>query len=282
MDYALISIVILTKNAGPAFRDTLDKIYAQKLNGEFELVIVDSGSTDGTIEMVKRYPARFYTISPEEFNFGRTRDYGFSLARGEFIATISQDVVPCDDRWLERMTANFAEDENIAATQGTTKLPLNADVFYWEKKESYYYTSDVLKWFDQCPFNLSFVNCAVRKSFWQNHHMGSIPFSEDKVFCKSIYEAGKKVEVVRDAACYHGHQYSFRSLIVRLLGEGVGWRVAGVRYGLRDCLYDIYKHKWLMKRAFEEYLTGNIKTKQELFFPIIRPLMICWGNYFGR
>lgn len=278
MDSILISVVILTKNAGPAFRETLDQIYAQQLNGVFELVIVDSGSTDGTVEMIKQYPARLYTIRSDEFNFGRTRDYGFSLARGEFIVTISQDVVPCDETWLQQLTIPFKGNERIAAVQGAIKFPMHKDIFYWEKAEKFYFTSDVRRWSRQYKDGLSFVNCAIRRSFWLNHRLGSAPFSEDKKFQISIHKAGFELVVARSALCYHGHQYSMKSLMTRLIGEGRGWKHAGLSYGFVDCIHDIFANKWMLRKGIQEYLKYKTRTPQEILFPIIRPVCIYLGN----
>ena len=92
----IISIVILTRNAGPEFRSTLTQIYSQETQDAFEVILVDSGSTDQTLEIANAFPVRKFAIPSGEFNFGLTRNYAFSLARGEFVVTLSQDAVPLD------------------------------------------------------------------------------------------------------------------------------------------------------------------------------------------
>ena len=277
------SVVILTKNAGQAFAKVLDAIAAQNADFTYELVIVDSGSTDGTRELLSRYPVRLTEIRPEHFNFGLTRNLAFSLARGEYIVTISQDVTPCQPDWLSRLIAPFSHDAKVAAVQGATTLPEHADVFYWERSdEGFYFTREVAKWLALHKCGLSFVNCAIRRSFWLHHQLEYTPFSEDKLFQKRIHDAGFEIAVARGALCYHGHQYSLRSLARRLVGEGVGWRYASLRYSLRECLLDIYAHKWMLRRAFEAYRAGELRSFPELFFPVLRPLLIYWGNTFRR
>ena len=96
MKNRLVSIVLLTKNAGPEFEKTLQAIAGQEAVYPFEVIAVDSGSTDGTLELLDRFNVKSYSIPPSDFNFGLTRNHAFSLAGGDFIITISQDVVPCD------------------------------------------------------------------------------------------------------------------------------------------------------------------------------------------
>jgi rhamnosyltransferase len=273
-----ISVVILTKNAGRAFEQTLDKIFAQRVEGGFEIVIVDSGSTDGTIERVQKHALRLYCIPPDEFNFGRTRNYGFSMARGEFIATLSQDVIPCDEQWLKKLTAPFGEDERVAAVQGFTKLPEHGNVFYWERVGRFYFTSEVQRWLSLWHDSLSFVNCAIRRSFWQHHNLNAAPFSEDKAFQRSINNAGFKIASEPSAVCFHGHQYSFRSLVVRLIGEGKGWRNVDISYSVTDCLRDILANRWMLKDGLRRYFGERIGTINEALFPILRPVCVYLGN----
>ena len=133
----LVSIAILTKNGGKVFESCFSKIYSQVTDFAFEVVIIDSGSTDGTLEYIKRHPVRLYEIKPYEFSFGSTRDYAFSLANGQYIVTLSQDVVPANREWLSKLVGPLMKDE-ADAVQGRTILPRDTELFYWEKKGLFY------------------------------------------------------------------------------------------------------------------------------------------------
>src|SRR5262245_32343517 len=109
------SVVILTKNAGAAFRRTLEALHRQDTDWPYEVVAVDSGSVDGTLGLLAEFSVRVHRIEARSFNFGRTRDLGFSLAQGSsYIATISQDVVPATDRWLAELCRPL-DDSTVAA-----------------------------------------------------------------------------------------------------------------------------------------------------------------------
>ena len=96
-----VSIVIPTKNGGELFEQVLRKVFEQKTKYEYEVICVDSGSTDNTIDIIKKFPCKLYQISPEEFGHGKTRNYGASKGTGEFIVFITQDALPVDENWLE-------------------------------------------------------------------------------------------------------------------------------------------------------------------------------------
>jgi len=278
MSESVTSIVLLTKNAGPQFEKTLRALACQDVDFPYEIVAVDSGSTDGTPELAERFRVKVHRIPSSDFDFGLTRNYAFSLAAGDFIVTLSQDVVPCDATWLSRMVSPLREDENLAAVQGKTVVPSDSDVFYWERKGQFYFTSESRGWIERYKCGLSFVCCAIRRDFWERHPLGAASFSEDKLFQKMIHDSGMGIRMAEDALCFHGHQYGWKSLVARLKNEGVGWRIVGVRYGLRDCLADIYRNKWMIRKSVGSWAKGEIRTIQELLFPFLRPLCVYYGN----
>lgn len=278
MNKLSISIVILTKNAGSGLEKTLNSVCNQSIDSPYEIVIVDSGSTDETLSIANSYKVIIHKINSYEFNFGLTRNYAFSLTSGDILVTISQDVVPCNISWLRSIVYPFYENNKVAAVQGSTVSQDKTDVFYWEKEGYFYFTSESKKWIEKHKYGLSFVNCAIRKKFWEKHQMGSMLFSEDKFFQKMIYESGMEIYFAEDAVCYHGHQYTLKSLINRLKNEGIGWKYVDVCYGLNDCIRDIYNNKWLIRKGFSSWMNGEIDTIQELLFPILRPVCIYYGN----
>jgi len=273
-----ISIVILTKNAGNTFESTLKAIYCQDIDKTYEVIAVDSGSVDETLKLLKKYNVKISTINPEDFNFGLTRNFGFSLSSGSILVTISQDALPSDAKWLSNIINPFFEDDNIVAVQGSTRIPENSDAFYWEKIGYFYFTSESYNWINKYNLGLSFVNCAIRKEYWENNQLGYVFHSEDKVFQKIIHGSRKKIYMANNAACYHGHQYSLIALIRRLINEGKGWKYAGVHYGFADCIKDLFNNKCLIRKSVNALMNGEIRSVQEFIFPILRPFLIFLGN----
>ena len=107
-----ISVVIPTWNAGPRFREVLAALATQDLEGGFELIVVDSESTDGTPELAREAGAQVHRIPQSEFNHGATRNLGISRSHGEIVALLTQDARPMDAAYLRSLVAPF-ENERI-------------------------------------------------------------------------------------------------------------------------------------------------------------------------
>lgn len=276
-----ISIVLLTRNGGRQFSECLRQVFRQEIPCSVEVVVVDSGSTDSTLDEINKYKVRLFQIKPGDFRFGLTRDYGFSQSQGRIIVTLSQDAVPCDEHWLCHLIAPL-EDPGIAAVQGVEVEPDSPDVFFWERSEGFYFTRETKRWLDTHDgVGLSFVNVAIRREVWEKHPFGDVPMSEDKVFQKKLKENGSRVFLAEDARVYHGHSYTVRTLINRCENEGLGWRYAGVDYRFSDMLLDILspaKFKTLVRAIIQ----GESLKASGLLFPVIRPLWLFKGNHLTK
>ena len=109
-----ISIIILVKNGGAHLEEALERVFSQKVECEFEVVAIDSGSRDNSKEILGRFPVRVQEISPAAFNHGETRNLGASLAEGSYLVYLTQDAIPWDDHWLERLVEPLQEDPMVA------------------------------------------------------------------------------------------------------------------------------------------------------------------------
>ena len=98
-----VSVVIPTLNAGSGFEELLKGLFVQEARFDYEVLVIDSGSTDGTAELARRYGASVHRISEDEFDHGATRNLGVSLSGGEYVAFIVQDAMPLDEAWLAAM-----------------------------------------------------------------------------------------------------------------------------------------------------------------------------------
>ncbi|MGE5140482.1 MAG: glycosyltransferase family 2 protein [Rudaea sp.] len=275
-----LSIILLTKNGMPLLEQTLKQIYAQEIDRSFEVIAVDSGSTDGTLELLAKYPVRLIRIPPQQFNFGATRAMAYDLAEGEFCITLSQDAVPADPSWLAEMVAPFS-DPSVAAVRGEQKLGPGSHYFYWARIGRYYVTRSAVRWRARYGFTFSNVNSAIRKSTWDQNRIGPAEMSEDKFLQKVWVDRGIRFVRATKAVVYHGHNFNLKTLIRRSENEGLGNRLSGQTYSLWDALMDTLDiQNWIA--FWRGLVTRQITTEAEFLSPFIRPFLIWKGNRFNQ
>ena len=187
-----VSIIIPTKNAGDKFDSVLKGIFNNKPNFDFEVIVIDSGSTDTTKEIIAKYPVVLIDIPPISFSHGGTRNLGAQNAKGEILVFITQDAIPRDENWLSNLVENL-QDKSVAGVYGR-QIP-NEDSSPLEKFFlSYVYPDSKIVKQSIAPKNcllseifFSNVNSAIRKSDWENHNFNEhLIMSEEQEWAKHM------------------------------------------------------------------------------------------------
>jgi GT2 family glycosyltransferase len=124
-----VTVVIPTKDAGSDFDFTLERIKSTKGIADIDIVVVDSGSTDGTVALTQKYGARVFSVRPDEFNHGLTRNFGAAQGAGDYVLFMVQDAIPIGDRWLHDMVMVLESDPLIAAATCRQVPRSDADLF---------------------------------------------------------------------------------------------------------------------------------------------------------
>ena len=105
------TLVIPTKDGAETIGSCLEGWIDQTIRPS-SIIVIDSGSTDGTVEIAKRHEVvEIVPIAPKHFDHGETRNYGASLSGSEFTAFSVQDAIPADREVLQRMLACFDSPE---------------------------------------------------------------------------------------------------------------------------------------------------------------------------
>ena len=140
----LISVVIPVKNGDNCLKDLFEGLARQTLYKVCEIIVIDSGSTDKSLEICEQYNIAVHQIAPASFNHGLTRKLGVELSRGKYILMTVQDALPQNETFLEQMVACF-QDEEVAAVCGLQIVPVlpQTNPFEWFRPvsvpEIYYY-----------------------------------------------------------------------------------------------------------------------------------------------
>src|SRR5438105_349485 len=114
-----VTVAVLTYNAEEFLRDLLKAIETQKTQRKVEILVIDSGSSDQTLEILKDFSdVRLHQIPNSEFGHGKTRNQAVELASGEFVLFLTQDAVPAHEYWLESMVEPFEISDKVGCVVG--------------------------------------------------------------------------------------------------------------------------------------------------------------------
>jgi rhamnosyltransferase len=220
MTQPLVSIVVPTRNGGDTLSSLFDAISRQRVSFPYEIVAVDSGSTDGSLEMIRRRADRLIEIAADRFDHGLTRNLGIEQARGELVVLLVQDAVPADDRWLAELTAPLVSKPNVAGVFARQRPRSDASAitrYYHERWVAAAESARVVAVADAAGFDAlapmdRFLTCAfdnvcscVRRSVWERHPFRSTPIAEDLEWAREVLLAGHRLVYAPRAVVVHSH-----------------------------------------------------------------------------
>lgn len=226
----MISILLLTLNGGDRLRECLRAIRAQQGAPPYEILAIDSGSTDQTLATLHAFADRVQSIPPEAFGHGRTRNLAARAAAGEWLVFLSQDAVPASPDWLANLTRPL-EAPDVAASFGRQLPPADVgpiETFFLNfTYPPHPFEQSRLRQVDGGIGRIFFsnVNAAIRKSVLLAHPFpDDVIMSEDQAFGRAALEAGYRVCYEPEAAVLHGHRYTLSQLFRRNFDSGYSLR----------------------------------------------------------
>jgi rhamnosyltransferase len=113
-----VTVAIPVLNGARYLDEVLEAVRAQRIDREVELLIVDSGSTDGSLEIAEAHGARIHRIEKAQFSHGGTRNAMMAMAEGDHVAFITQDATPAHERWLAALLEGFEQADDVALVFG--------------------------------------------------------------------------------------------------------------------------------------------------------------------
>lgn len=273
-----ISIVYRALNEAKWFAQSLQAMRAQDIGDlTMEIVLVDSGSTDATLDIAKEYGCRITHISKSDFSFGRSLNQGCDFARGEILAFISAHCIPADEHWLRHLIQPL-QDGKASYTYGRQ---IGHEVSKFSEKQLFKKYFPKKSAVPHEGFFCNNANSAILRSVWKQYKFDEhVTGLEDMVLGKQITAQGHKIGYVAEAPVIHIHEESFKQTQNRYYREALT---------LRDILPDVH----MGFGDFLRYLAASIKYDLKdargsgqfirQFFPILRfRYAQFWGAYKGH
>lgn len=212
----LVSIILRSFNEGWALRETLPALRTQA-HQNWELIVIDSGSTDGSAELIRQaQPRHFVQIRPEEYNPSRVMNQGMALARADFEIFLNADATPQGPNWLGPLVREL-QDPRIAAVFGRQiPRPGCPAVYAHDYERCFGAERESAQW----EHFFSMVSSGLRKDIWAKRgFLETLQYSEDDEYTRWCRAQGYRVVYCPESVVMHSHNYTSTQAYRRSYGE---------------------------------------------------------------
>lgn len=216
-DHPKVSVVIRTFNEALFLGRLLEHFEKEARAGTLEFVVVDSGSTDGTVEIARPHAKVLIEIEKKSFDYSTALNLGIEKSRGEFIVIISAHAIPREKDWLQHMIAPF-DDAGVA---GVYCRQVPWPDAYWREvvrlRRTFPEGSHVTE-ANSSKDEVVFSNAAscIRRELWKQQSFQA-SWAEDMEWAKWAVRQGHKIVYEAKVSVYHSHNESCRSMAKRTI-----------------------------------------------------------------
>ncbi|HEV2393474.1 MAG TPA: glycosyltransferase [Verrucomicrobiae bacterium] len=212
----LASIIIRSFNEAWALRDTLPALALQDYTN-WELIVIDSGSTDGSVELIRQFkPRHFIQIKPGQYNPSRVLNQGMELACAEFGIFLNADATPQGRQWLRPLVMALQDRQTAAVFGRQAPRPDCAAVYAHDYERCFGPRREALRW----QHFFSMVSSGLRKDIWARRgFLQKFQYSEDDEYTRWCRAQGYRVVYCPESVVMHSHNYTPEQAYKRSFGE---------------------------------------------------------------
>lgn len=219
----ICSVIIRTYNEERHIGKLLDGIEKQILAPgiTLEVIVVDSGSTDSTVNIAKKMGAKIIKIDKKDFSFGKALNIGCQNAKGEILLFASAHVYPVYNDWIYKLLHQF-ENKDVAIVYGRQ---IGNEMTHFSERQIFSKWFPASSDFDQFHPFCNNANCAIRKSMWVKQPYDElITGLEDLDWASKIKLNGSKIIYISDAVIVHVHEESYSKIKNRYQREAIAFK----------------------------------------------------------
>jgi glycosyltransferase involved in cell wall biosynthesis len=241
---AIVTVAIPVLNGGELLGRTLSAVRRQALDADVELLVADSGSSDGSRERAVAEGARVIELDRADFGHGATRNLLLRESAGTHVALLTQDAEPADEHWLARLLAGFEQSDDVALVYGPYLPRPDASAAVRRELERWFGTlSPGVERLSAAERDLPAVelmgrrgffsdaNAAVARAAWERVPFRDIAYAEDRALALDMLRAGYAKVYEPAAAVLHSHEYGAGQRFRRAFDE---WHGLHEVYGWRE------------------------------------------------
>jgi glycosyltransferase involved in cell wall biosynthesis len=238
---SVVTVAIPVLNGRPLLDDVLTAVAGQRLDRELEVVVCDSGSRDGSLQLAQRLADRVIRIPGAEFSHGDTRNLLMESSGGDHVAFLTQDAVPASDTWLAGLLGAFDLAENVGLAFGPYRPRPDASVSVARELAAWFGSLsagdgpriDALGSFERSASPRDFLgrrgfftdaNGCIARPAWERVRFRRVSYAEDHLLAQDMLRAGFAKVYAPAAAVIHSHDYSPTDWLRRSFDEGRAMR----------------------------------------------------------
>jgi rhamnosyltransferase len=216
MNGPLVSIIMRSFNEGWALRDTLAALSLQDYKS-WELIVIDSGSTDGSIDLIRQAgPRHFIQIKPQEYNPSRVMNRGMELTNSEFGVFLNADAMPQNSNWLGPLVNALQDPQTAAVFSRQIPRPDCRAVYAHDYERCFGSNRESENW----NHFFSMVSSGIRKDIWARRgFLEKMQYSEDDEYTRWCRAQGYRITYCPESFVIHSHNYTPEQAYKRSFGE---------------------------------------------------------------
>jgi len=228
----LAAIIMRSKNEMPHVHAAVDMLNRQTFQ-DYELFAIDSGSTDGTLEELRRYcdAEHLSEIPPEDYVPGQVLNEAIDRTDHQIILLLNADAVPLSEDWLGKLIQPILDDTADATFSRQIARPDARFIVAYDYQRAYAPGKPDDHFF-------SAAACAFKRELWERHKFHKDGYAEDAIWATACRMFNARFQLVPESEVEHSHNYSMEELFHKKLRHGSNFaKVHGETSSLGHRLY---------------------------------------------